>query len=488
VAPWLRGSVASAFSMPELMIALVILGIGLLFIAAALPVGIEYSRRTVDLSAAEAVGEHALATIETQVRTARKVVHADPINLANVFRVDQIFRPRAGSAATPAAMTLRNDWEPVVKVRPLVTENVGFTAPQRGKRVVEPTEPLVQTFVSGLGLGNDYTSNNHLEFDLPFPSMNALSLLESPALPGIARVYPPIEPITTFKPEDFLGLPGGNVANYPTFAPRPTNSGYLSTDIPDRERSKAFDRRVAWTAFYRRVSYADGSDPLLYEVIVVVTRRPSENHRFAAQDGGAPNWLLEPRAVASNFGLPIGGDRLLPSAWLVAFTEFPSPMLVQGSDYGVLSSASGRFLRPPTLGGTFTERSRLAFKCNAEVGRLLPVGSVFIPSRNDHDLDGLTTFSATFGRQVYGFTPHQRDTLPIYEVVERPDDETVVVKSNGVYPWVLGDNEAAAPGWPVWVIPPAFVERDSNGQPIFERQSPIVTIIRKTIRLHEFVE
>lgn len=475
--------------MPELMIALVVLAIGLLFIAAALPVGIEYSRRTVDLSTAEAVGDYALATIETQVRTARKLVHADPMNLANVYRADQFFRPREGNEDTPEAMTLRNDWEPVIKVRPLVTENIGFTAPQRGKRVVEPSELLVEEFVGTLGLldndpDDDDSSKKHLEIDLS----NALSLLENPALPGVARVYPPIEPITTFRPEDFLGLPGGNSANYPRFVPRPTNSGYLTTDIPDRERSKAFDRRVGWTAFYRRVSYADGSDPLLYEFIVVVTRRPSENHRFVAQDTGASNWLLEPRAVASNFGLPVDGDRLLPSAWLVAFTEFPSPMLVQGNDYGVLSSASGRFLRPPTLGGTFTERSRLAFKCNGEVGQLLPVGSVFIPARNDHDPDVITTLDPIFGRQVYGFTPHQRDTLPIYEVVERPDEQTVVVKSNGVYPWTRGDDATAAPRWPVWVIPPPFVERDSYGQPVFERQSPIVKIIRKTIRLHEYVE
>ena len=74
---------------------------------------------------------------------------------------------------------------------------------------------------------------------------------------------------------------------------------------------------------------------------------------------------------------------------------------------------------------------------------------------------------------------------PIYDVVERPDDTTVIVRNNGFYPWVASGNPSHTQAWPVWVIPPAFVERDSTGQPVYERTSPILKVIRRTVTLRE---
>ena len=110
------------------------------------------------------------------------------------------------------------------------------------------------------------------------------------------------------------------------------------------------------------------------------------------------------------------------------------------------------------------------------------MGSIFIPAVNDQRY----VPSPIGVAQLVGFVPSAPESLPIYEVVERPDDTTVVVKNNGYYPWlnpgVAGLNAGA---FPVWVIPPAFVERDSNGQPVYERTSPILKVVRRTVTLRE---
>lgn len=83
-----------------------------------------------------------------------------------------------------------------------------------------------------------------------------------------------------------------------------------------------------------------------------------------------------------------------------------------------------------------------------------------------------------------GFGPPAPTTLPIYEVVDRPDATTVVVKFNGFYPRKGADTPA--PGeWPVWVIPPAFEEVDGNNRPVFGKRSPILAVARRYIRLRE---
>jgi hypothetical protein len=105
---------------------------------------------------------------------------------------------------------------------------------------------------------------------------------------------------------------------------------------------------------------------------------------------------------------------------------------------------------------------------------------MFVPAVNDH----LPSNNPLLRRA--GFVPHAPDALPIYEVVERPDDTTVIVKNNGFYPWVAGGLNAQA--WPVWVIPPAFREREPpnmGGQPVYERRSPILAVARRYIRLRE---
>ena len=500
-----------AFSLAELMIALVILGLGLLFIAAALPVGLEYTRQTVALETAEAAGESALNQLELNLRTSIRLYDWNiAATTPKRHRLDSIHRPREmipGVPPNPNRYRLRPTYEPVIKVRPLALGNIGMAQvlggePQRGAELVDNAEVAISQYLTsvwGMSLPLNLLRN---EFEFPYDNTgifnDLVSLVQNPVLSGLARVYPPVEPVTTFTVANFFDAINND--GYPKYDARFRNPPLGDLDSLYRERQKAVERRVAWTAFYRRLSYKgsagpDGvwysnddvaEDPLLYELIVVITQRTSLNHRFPRQDLlSVARPFEQPAAVAPTTTIPlVGTDRLAPTPWLVTFDTGtplpPTPPLIHGTDYIRINQDTANEER--VLLNTFNDPPSFTFKCKQQVGYLLPVGSIFIPAINDQRY-----VPPPMGiPQQVGFVPSAPDALPIYEVVERPDETTVIVKNNGFYPWLNPSSGGlSAASWPVWVIPPAFVERDGSGQPIYERGSSILQIVRRTVTLRE---
>jgi len=475
------------------MIALIILGLGLLFIAAALPVGLDYTRQTVDRATGEAAAQHALKQLELNLRTAKDLYDPDLGRLTPpvIRRLDNIHRPR--NYAPPqigqplGTYPLNELHEPLFKVRPLTTGNLR-AGPADGatREIADNVEATITNYLRALGLTIPAAP---LETDLDLGS--GLSLAENPVLPALARVYPPVAPATVFSVEAFFG----DQVQYPQYDARFRKLEY---EVLEREREKALDRRVGWTAFYRRVSYRlvdpdsppniDGDEyleaPLTYELIVVVTRRPTVNHRFPRQRLNLALADFEQPAALSPadpppddhlpaLGYGFGTDRLAPTPWLVIFDRNATDALpLCTREYAGVD-------RTLTAG---TDPATLTFRCTREVGALLPVGSIFLPAWNDaRYLSILMGMDA----RVSGFVPHAPEALPIYTVVERPDETTVVVENNGYYPWVASGDPQDTQAWPVWIIPPPFVERDASGQPIYERTSPIVAVVRRTVTLHE---
>jgi hypothetical protein len=508
------------------MIALVILGLGLLFIAAALPVGLKYTEETVNQATGEAAGQFALEQLELCLRTSGDDLYEPSLALLSpsiIERLDNIHRPRDQTPFMPPKYVLQPTYEPVLKVRPLAVGNIGMSRvgsdPQaRGAELVDDAEAAIGVYlenflVSVWGI-NLSPQTKKREFDFAYSVMPTLSLVNNPVLPGLARVYPPVEPVTRFTVGNFYD----DDPAYPTYASRVTTqyeSGALTSDQQLRERQKALDRRVAWTAFYRRLSYKgdpgpDGNwfappppagpddiadAPLRYELIVVVTRRPTVNHRFPRQDLSAANLATfqTPSALSSTADDdPVGVDRLAPMPWLVTFdssqgTNWVSPQLTMGTDYAafVPDSANNPFyMERVLLPDNFADPPTLTFRCTPEVGVLLPLGSILIPAVNDQRYG-----PAVLGvRPRAGFVPSAPEALPMYEVVEVSEGAagepwSIVVENNGYYPWLADPSQPQA--WPVWVIPPAFAERDSSGQPVYERTSPIVAVVRRTVTLRE---
>lgn len=496
------------------MVALVILGLGLLFIAAALPVGLEYTRRTVDLANADAAAEYALEQLEMNLRTSVRLYDEEiqDYNNSVYHRLDNIHRPREQTVSFPVRWALRPTYEPVIKVRPLALGNIGLyrvlaSDPLRGAELVDYGELAISTYLNNVWNLSLDAVLLRCEYEFPYDGSGAtydlLSLVRNPVLSGIARVYPPVEPVTTFTVGGFFDTDDNT---YPTtYAMRGgSDNPLLAEDAQFRERQKAIERRIGWTAFYRRISYRGDAgpdtawfsdddvadEPLRYELVVVVTQRPTVNHRFPQQDVTIGNAFEEPQAISRvTTTALVGTDRLVPTPWLVTFdsnADDPLPELEYGVDYGRVDPDTENEER--VLSETFSDPPTLEFKCTPEVGELLPAGSIVIPAVNDQRY-----VPPTAGLPQYvGFVPSARQSLPIYEVVEviEPDDSgeswTIVVKNNGYYPWLNpGVGALNAAYFPFWIIPPAFVERDSDGQPVYERSSPVLKVVRRTVTLHE---
>lgn len=543
----------AAFSLAELMIALAILGMGLLVISAALPAGLKITKDTVDMGTGAAAAEYALETIAQSVTLRERILWdddpADPRYLM-LERPPTLFVPRNSGTlndpnvldgpedpdmvpdyAQPArlgqlnvASDPRRDYEPLIKVRALHmgTVNAGPNVWEHGNPIPDPAneptlpvhvEDLVRNWLPPTLQGDPRECDPLYQGGQPGTMGNGPWLRT--ALPCVAGVYPPINADTARLPGDFLpvghlgGTAGWRDAQYRANPVRYPNH----PNQPGAETTKAAAQRIVWSAFYRRASYAVGSDPALYEFVVVASRLASGKHHFPAQPtvaGGSgtitslssaqtgPSRVTAPAPVGSPGGavgghgqsrstLQAGGRQAVagitatPLPYLVTFSPNHRNALPVLTGYG-----PGDRLLPPGHMAPAT----LTFIAGPDVGALLPPGSIFIPAVNDLMPTALNPSYAlppALPVQAAGFVPSAPDVLPIYEVadrVERTDGSfDIVVKYNGFYPWI--DAGLTAANWPVWIVPPAVDEVDGNGNPVWPERSSIVAVSRRYIMLPE---
>lgn len=334
------------FSLAELMVALAVLALGLLVIGAALPVGVRYTRQSIDMATGQAAAEQALNLIEQNLSLPETILDLS----GGQIREPGLFQPRSQPTADPPG-ELDPGYEPLIKVRPLFTHCIdarpgsgtyGQQVPWDGKVGVEDRIREWLTAIFGAG-------NNTKECD-PTAINNGPWL--RPALSSVALAYPPISADLPYVPGSFLGTGGFEVSKY---VPKP---------VSPAEALKALERRVTWTAFYRRVSYDADSDPALYEFIVVAVYRPSPNHRFPLlEDGGDAAFV---------YGEYKGNASAAPVPWLVTFNApLPAP---PGGGF----DPNGF----PNMGGQ-GEPATLRFEFDPPVAAyqgLFPVGTIFIPA------------------------------------------------------------------------------------------------------------
>jgi hypothetical protein len=465
----MRAGVArkTAFSLAEMMIALVILGFGLLVIGAALPVGLQYERDMIDRATGQAAAEYALDVIEQRVRLVR-----DPYDeVSKRVRYADIFQPRYGEVTSlpelapggqsgelavevpTGAFPNGRLWEPRIKVRPLLTNGINLTDPQ-----VDEFEP------SDVRGPQAAVERQIVRWFTDVIAANAPEYLErdgddnwtASTLSSVSAAYPPVSHESPFRASDFLASP---------------EARYIRTQTSEAARRKLLETAVTWVAFYRRISYAEGSDPNLYEVIALATRRP-QGYFYPWYD--SDNVLQ--KAVA-------------PVPWLVVF-QGVAPALRRGPDYVEIPRPEP-YSPDRVLNVEFREPATLTFTCDDATGYLFPPGSIFLPAVND---ELLSVYAASFSTrpQFGGFIPHSPEALPIYEVTARERNAgggwSIIVKNNGFYPWVQGDPASDLRHWPVWVIPPAFKEKQSIGGqqvPVYDAKSPVLAVARRIIRFTE---
>lgn len=486
-----RRSTRRAFSLAELMIALAILGIGLLIIGAALPAGLKLTRDTVDLDTGDAAADYALEVVTGSVALRDRIIDPNTTVLAlapSLFQpryppqwpnTNDIGRPARGQLPFSDPNDLR---EPLIKVRPLPTQNIateaggGFAV---GDVVPDPSSGALFPVWPERLIAAYLLTPAHMSYTAGQPPWG----YECDPY-GKAWIHPAISAADIIFPpptSDSQRLPGTDytVSNFATM--------YGADPLTPAERTRLLKSRIVWTAFYRKVSYRKAADDALYEVITIACRRPTPNHRFPLQDAVTSG----NNAVGGNLAVAYHPDynngqppsTLAPVPFLVSFKGW-SPTLQLNVDYAPVNVANpySDFILNPA----YVAPTTLSFLASEDVGNLLPPGSIFLPARNDYQPGA---YQGSMPPRRVAFVPSAPDTLPIYEVVERVWDEAsqnfqIIVKNNGYYPWL--DSSIAGPdAWPVWVIPPAF-EEWVNGKPAYGNQSPILSVARKFVRLRQF--
>lgn len=452
------------FSLAELMIAFAVLAMGLLIIGAALPVGVRYTEESVNLATGAAAGEYALDLLEQNLCILRTL---KPDRNANFDRMPCVWVPRSDQDGYQWPTSngpeydegdFIPDWEPIIKVRPLCMDNIK-AAPggTYGDDIADDimSGGFAPEVAAGYWLRDTYGAISELEGDV--------SLWLRPAMSALAGVYPPVETLYRREYADW------NVDQV-------LGRKYTSWEVLPREREKAMKRLISWTAFYRRVSYAKTSDPTLYELIVVVTRRPTEAYRFPVQE--QDGWAFRSAAIERSTSTIAmynknANDRVAPEPWLITFTSLPQPNRWGSEEAGF--APLDRYRNP-------LEPATLTFEIKAGFSPLLPVHSIIIPARNDSNPSYLED-NGISDRLAFG--PHAPSALPIYEVVERPSETQVVVKYNGFYPRIA-DGSPSVQDWPAWIIPPAFEELEGNpSRPVYSSESPILSVHRRFVHLRE---
>lgn len=472
-----------AFSLAEMMIALAILAMGLLVIGIALPVGAKFQSESINLATADAAADYAESVIR-----GRMCIPRDLYEGGELVAFSPIFVPRddgegGGFGSGGDRGLFDPTYEPLIKVRALWTQNAVATPggtfgyhDQGNTFYVGPLAPVLPE------ARVDWWITNMAGFGQPGPKESGARQFyqSSPwiwwSLPSVAMVYPPVEPDTRRLATNYFDA----FQDSGMYTRRPvTDTG---SGVVGAETLKALDRRVNWTAFYRRVSYRTGSDPTYYEFIIVVTRRPSARHQFPVQDVTA-SAALGAKSSSGSQGSQIpdampGVGSGAPMPWLVTFNSLPAPP----NGFDAQGNPLGSGNTPLSIG---TAPAFMRFTINPNYSALFPEGGIFIPARNDDYEDAEIVIPENY---LVKFGPISPTVLPIYEVAERPDDQTVLVQYNGYYP-MRGDRtplSASSAGlWPVWVIPPAFEERDSDGDPLLEDKSPVLKVHRFFINLPE---
>lgn len=490
-----------AFSLAEMMIALVILGFGLVVVGAALPIGLRYSQQSADLVVGEQAGEEALETVAGRL-CLRK--NEQPAAILGTPRMDPVFRPRRGDLT--GFLDVQSDWEPRIKVRPVLAETINLNQANQTSmaqailttqnvaaldQIVLCSEGLLSAWVDYAGAIPPPLYSQPLEYDLR---------RVAPVLNVAALSYPAAESYELAANPAPYSAASFNYIDYWTNAQSWYKLAPAQAALLYGEVSKLRQRRTTFAAFYRRVDYGNAGpdgyksaddvpgDDSLYEIIVVVMRRPTEKHRFAVYRFPSLSWTNFSGVHDRAGGVPV--DSLTPVPILATFIGALPPT-------GPLAPGPADFALPlneRVLNPNYTAPPSLTFSASSFVGEMLPPGAVFIPAVNDDVPDALNNPGAAVGPlpplgpvRHAGFIPHAPKECPVFRVRERRKlangDYEVVVDNNGFLPWSFtrGANE-----WPVWIVPPPFAEMQAGpggARPVYGDDSGVIAVHRKMVRL-----
>jgi prepilin-type N-terminal cleavage/methylation domain-containing protein len=408
-----------AFSLLEIMIAIMILGVGLVMVATVFPVGLDIARQTLQMNISQAVADSAMATLRLKV-PGQTDLDGYPVSVWAGVYVPDVARTDADAdidandqiVLTPTYLppgmgALYLNWTPAwsgpSSLRAF-SERSGWTADTTWDPVSNVPRPISSYgdafVVPYQNLPPQYAGMAVFPTILPPTFWGHRAAL--PRVHLLDQVYPPVP---LYK-DDAAGQPVGR--------------NWMTEILPDLAR-----RRYSWIAIHHRISPEPAIRDLL--VTILITHRSDLTARFARQlDESASqvfSYTGDPADVQALKTPKVGApnqDMLFPQAWLVLLNQVN-----------------------PDAGDVV---------CTQQVARLLPAGSSFVVARTAGALIGGTA------HEVLDATYNQT----IADSHDSPTARLRIAKGPGV----LVNNLL------VWVVPPAY-DRASG---TFRAKSPVAGV------------
>jgi len=445
----------------ELLVAIMILGLGMVMVATVFPVGMDISRDTIQMSISLTAADAAAATLALRLPAEQDLnndaaIAPAPIRLpavpdlydAETWAVE--LDPPPGPLDRFFTESTRWDGDAAV-YGPVVEQVVNTAFAVRAWNLQAGVEPVLGVHLPVAEL------SPHIDLGGGVPPV--------PHRVHVAdRVYPPV-PINAWYPPGMAvttvgaGLYYADSGYCPAHYDDPSQCTPLRTSMLDNSyrmsqvdltlAAQAAGRRYAWSAFQHRL--APRAELHNFLATIVVTHRGELTENYAQQaslDNPAVPGLVVPQNI-DDPGLPANvrqALRLPRPAMRVSYDVlFPVPWLVQ---LDVLDARSGRAL------------------CTAAVAELLPPGAMFVIAASPLQ-NGWPVLQAGTARKVLGnnWQPADRalrgDTSVLWQL-------EIVRGGEGAVGPVL-----------VWVFPPP-IKRAGNTW-AFGSRSPVVGVFVREV-------
>jgi len=452
-----------AFSLIELMVAIVILGLGMVMVATMFPVAWGRARDLSEFTSHQSIGFAAS-------NTTSRLLRAAPADLASAqagpsFAGDLIYYSYGGGGINNWLAVDANNWPNTTWVHALNMENIrvdnpAFVAedPWRVERGFDLRDP-------NLNLPPAVIANS---VDTSY--VNAQILVHQ-------RFYPPM------RRRQFITRPRRTEQNYNNKNGGPgADSGVFSSTQTDALWDNAVaSRRFCWAVFHRMrerlvpPSPALAEETRIYDLYYVTLRRPQPTNRYARQETENQDNLPNPRDIMSPpvtpQAMPPDQDVMLPVAWRVQ-VEFPEE-LRDPSDPDAPSAPTEIMVPPSAFTGNDQARNMLV--------TMFPRGTQFIDEitglvyrvtqvrdvLDDGNPDRITAY-LTLDREVL---LEDVDLKPFQGPPNAINDARCDTCDAGVY------DDPAERVRTVWVFPPPVVEREEGViYPAFSGSTPVVDI------------
>ncbi|NLE60170.1 MAG: type II secretion system protein [Planctomycetes bacterium] len=461
-----------AFSLLELMIAIVILGIGMVMVATIFPIGIDLAAQTVQMNIAQAVADAAMPTLELKVPIYSKFgtmsnpnVHSPVVIAADVMTTDMdIPVPTIDEvdkvALSSSGLSTGAQWNPPVGAPWFVDTSLDLDMDSRtiashaGYLFNNPPElPKLRYFTETTGWTGEKSPpspGEQWDYAHVIPSQNLWPAYMNPPLPYVpddVRGLPPMIPPTLGQVPDVYPLNLVDCVYPPVPWALQHPSSYQMVPLPlAGVLSDLAGRRYSWIAIHHYTDPNVGGSRFV--VTLLVTHRSNLVNRYARQadmnstPGYNPSFSSDAERRKLEAPKPDDDpstDMLFPQPWLVRFRQ--------------INPGTGEV------------------RCEPEVARLLPAGSYFVIARSVYAYDAGNTkqyppiLTAGTACEVLG---NQGGTLQI--------------RRQGEPGWTIENpiSQKAMQEVYAWVVPPA-IERSGKTY-TFQTKSPVAGVFMRMVQ------